>query len=69
MARTPRRLIGKRTNSAGDVVWVYQAGRGYLLSYRNEEHDCHPSIRSVADTHREALLVYGVDVPDFARID
>jgi len=68
MARTKRQLIGKWTNDDGETVWVYKGGKSFWLSFRDHEHLCHPSIRSVADTKREAMLVYHVKTLNFEPI-
>lgn len=68
MARSKRQLVGKWTNDEGDAVWVYKAGRSFWISHGNGEHLCHPSIRSLDDTRREAMLVYHVNVPNFEAL-
>lgn len=68
MARSKRQLIGKWINDDGDMVWVYKGGRDFWISYRDSEHLCHPSIRSVNDTKREAMLVFHVSVTSYSAI-
>lgn len=68
MARSKRQLIGKWTNDEGDTVWVYKAGRSFWISHGSGDHLCHPSIRNVSDTQREAMIVYHVKVTNFVSI-
>lgn len=58
MARSKKQLLGKWVDEAGDFAWVYKSGRSFYLSHGAHEHLCHPSIRSLDDTKREAFLVY-----------
>ena len=69
MARTKRQLVGKWTNEDGDMVWVYKGGRSFWISFRDNEHLCHPSVRTVGDTKREAMIVFHVSVPNYAAIN
>ena len=68
MARAKKQLIGKWTNESGDTVWVYKAGRSYWISYGDNEHLCHPSVRALQDTKREAMIVYHVNMSTYASI-
>lgn len=68
MGRSKRQLVGKWTNDDGATVWVYKAGGSYWISYGNNEHLCHPSVRSLNDTSREALIVFHVNVPNYEAI-
>ncbi|MEQ6335630.1 hypothetical protein [Sphingobium sp. MK2] len=68
MARAKRQLIGKWNNDDGDTVWVYKAGRSFWISYGDGDHLCHPSIRNVSDTKREALIVFNINAPNFVSI-
>jgi hypothetical protein len=65
MARSKKQLIGYWLTEDGGRVWVYKAGRSYWISHGSGEHLCHPSIRSVDDTQREALLVFHVSPTEF----
>lgn len=68
MARAKKQLIGKWINDDGETVWVYKAGRSYWISYGSGEHLCHPSVRNVDDTKREAMIVFHVDVPHYVPV-
>lgn len=68
MARAKRQLVGRLENDEGDAVWVHKCGRDFWISYRDREHLCHPSVRSVHDTPREAMVVFHVRVPNFKPI-
>lgn len=68
MARTKRQLIGKWLTEDSDTVWVYKAGRSFWISHGLDEHLCHPSIRTIEDTKKEAFLVFHVKAVSFERI-
>ena len=65
MARSKKQLLGYWTTEDGGRVWVYKSGRSFWISHDSGEHLCHPSIRSLDDTRREAVLVFSVVVTDF----
>lgn len=65
MARSKKQMVGYWLTEDGDRVWVYKGGRSYWISYSNNEHLCHPSIRSIQDTRREAVIVFHVKPTDF----
>ena len=68
MARTKHQLIGKWLTEDGSSVWVYKAGRSFWISHGLDERLCHPSIRTIEDTKKEAFLVFHVKVVSFERI-
>ena len=65
MARSARRLAGYWLTETGDRVWVYKGGRSYWISDGQGEHLCHPSVRSLQDTRKEAVLVFHVAPTEF----
>lgn len=66
MARSKKQLIGKWVDAGGDFAWVYKSGRSFYLSHGGHEHLCHPSVRNLEDTKREAMLVYQFKAVSFA---
>lgn len=60
-----KQLVGRWVNDDGDTIWVYKSGRSYWISNGTADHLCHPSIRSLEDTKREALLVFHVQMTAF----
>lgn len=67
MARK-RELLGKWISADGEWVWVYKSGRSFYLSHGNSEHLCHPSIRGLDDTKREAYLVFHFSAERFEPV-
>lgn len=65
MARPKKTLLGYWETEDGGRVWVYKQGRSFWISHGSGEHLCHPSIRSLDDTRREAVLVFSVSPSDF----
>lgn len=65
VGRSGKQLLGYWVTDDGQRVWVYKSGRNFWINYGNGQHLCHPSIRSLDDTKREAFLVFQVAVVDF----
>lgn len=69
MARAKKQSVGYWLTEEGDRVWVSKAGGAYWISHGSREQLCHPSIRSLQDTAREALVVFHVTPVDFHYVD
>lgn len=65
MARSKKRLLGHWNTEDDGTVWVYKAGNSYWISHGNKEHLCHPSVRGLDDTRREAVIVFHVKPTNF----
>jgi hypothetical protein len=64
-----KQLMGHWLTEEGDRVSVYKSGRSYWICHGGSEHLCHPNIRSLQDTRREAVLVFHIKPTDFHMSD
>lgn len=58
-------LVAKLITDEGEIVYVSKAGGSFYIKYHGEEKLCHPSIRSLQMTSREASVVFHVTIVDF----
>lgn len=61
-------LAAQLITDNGDTIYVYKSGRTYWLNYGFETKVCHPSVRTLADTKREAVIVFHVKIIDMIYV-
>ena len=72
MARRRMERLGHWRGVADDgsdaLVSVSKSGRSFSIGYKDRDHLCHPSVRTVKDTGREAMLVFHVRTEGFEPV-
>ena len=61
-------LHGTAPDGSTEIVSVSKIGRDSSIGYKQEEHLCHPSVRSIETCKRQALIIVRVHIDRFEPV-